>query len=464
MENGYLGLKELNGALAVLEGVKNASFGELVELQADAGVQGAEHRRYGQIVALSEDKALIQVFEGTAELTLSDTRTRLTGHPMELRLSPKILGRTFNGLGKPVDGLGAVRAETVRAVDGVPINPCDREYPRDYIHTGISAIDGMMTLIRGQKLPIFSGNGLPHQKLAAQIARQASIRDGEFAVVFAAMGISYDAAEYYKKSFAESGALERVVMYRNLSNEPAAERLITPKLALTAAEYLAFEQGMQVLVILSDMTAFAEALREVSSQRGEIPSRKGFPGYLYSEFAAIYERAGIIKGRKGSVTQLPILTMPGDDITHPIPDLTGYITEGQIVLGRALHSSNLYPPVDVLPSLSRLMKDGIGKNYTREDHKEVADQLFSSYAKVGEVRKLASVIGEEELSDTDRKYLEFGRAFEQQFLRQGEYENRSLEETLETGWKVLSILPPEELDRIERSGRWTHILFPPKET
>lgn len=464
MENGYLGLKELNGALAVLEGVKNASFGELVELQADAGVQGAEHRRYGQIVALSEDKALIQVFEGTAELTLSDTRTRLTGHPMELRLSPKILGRTFNGLGKPVDGLGAVRAETVRAVDGVPINPCDREYPRDYIHTGISAIDGMMTLIRGQKLPIFSGNGLPHQKLAAQIARQASIRDGEFAVVFAAMGISYDAAEYYKKSFAESGALERVVMYRNLSNEPAAERLITPKLALTAAEYLAFEQGMHVLVILSDMTAFAEALREVSSQRGEIPSRKGFPGYLYSEFAAIYERAGIIKGRKGSVTQLPILTMPGDDITHPIPDLTGYITEGQIVLGRALHSSNLYPPVDVLPSLSRLMKDGIGKNYTREDHKEVADQLFSSYAKVGEVRKLASVIGEEELSDTDRKYLEFGRAFEQQFLRQGEYENRSLEETLETGWKVLSILPPEELDRIERSDRWTHILFPPKET
>lgn len=464
MENGYLGLKELNGALAVLEGVKNASFGELVELQADAGVQGAEHRRYGQIVALSEDKALIQVFEGTAELTLSDTRTRLTGHPMELRLSPKILGRTFNGLGKPVDGLGAVRTETVRAVDGVPINPCDREYPRDYIHTGISAIDGMMTLIRGQKLPIFSGNGLPHQKLAAQIARQASIRDGEFAVVFAAMGISYDAAEYYKKSFAESGALERVVMYRNLSNEPAAERLITPKLALTAAEYLAFEQGMQVLVILSDMTAFAEALREVSSQRGEIPSRKGFPGYLYSEFAAIYERAGIIKGRKGSVTQLPILTMPGDDITHPIPDLTGYITEGQIVLGRALHSSNLYPPVDVLPSLSRLMKDGIGKDYTREDHKEVADQLFSSYAKVGEVRKLASVIGEEELSDTDRKYLEFGRAFEQQFLRQGEYENRTMEETLETGWKVLSILPPEELDRIERSGRWTHILFPPKET
>ena len=464
MENGYLGLKELNGALAVLDGVKNASFGELVELQADAGVQGAEHRRYGQIVALSEDKALIQVFEGTAELTLSDTRTRLTGHPMELRLSPKILGRTFNGLGKPVDGLGAVRAETVRAVDGVPINPCDREYPRDYIHTGISAIDGMMTLIRGQKLPIFSGNGLPHQKLAAQIARQASIRDGEFAVVFAAMGISYDAAEYYKKSFAESGALERVVMYRNLSNEPAAERLITPKVALTAAEYLAFEQGMQVLVILSDMTAFAEALREVSSQRGEIPSRKGFPGYLYSEFAAIYERAGIIKGRKGSVTQLPILTMPGDDITHPIPDLTGYITEGQIVLGRALHSSNLYPPVDVLPSLSRLMKDGIGKDYTREDHKEVADQLFSSYAKVGEVRKLASVIGEEELSDTDRKYLEFGRAFEQQFLRQGEYENRTMEETLETGWKVLSILPPEELDRIERSGGWTHILFPPKET
>ena len=463
MENGYLGLKEINGALVVLEGVRNASFGELVELQTDTGAQGAGHRRYGRIVALSEDKALIQVFEGTAGLTLSNTRTRLTGHPMELRLSKKILGRTFNGLGKPVDGLGEVHAETVRAVDGVPLNPCDREYPRNYIHTGISAIDGMMTLIRGQKLPIFSGNGLPHQKLAAQIVRQASTRDGEFAVVFAAMGISYDAAEYYKKSFAESGALERVVMYRNLSNEPAAERLIIPKLALTAAEYLAFEQGMQVLVILSDMTAFAEALREVSSQRGEIPSRKGFPGYLYSEFAALYERAGIVKGSGGSVTQIPILTMPGGDITHPIPDLTGYITEGQIVLGEVLHQSNIYPPIDVLPSLSRLMKDGIGKNYTREDHKEVADQLFSSYAKVGEVRKLASVIGEEELSDTDRKYLEFGRAFERQFLRQGEYENRSLEETLETGWKVLSILPPEELDRIERSGRWTHIPFPPKE-
>ncbi len=464
MENGYLGLKELNGALAVLEGVKNASFGELVELQTDTGAQGAEHRRYGQIVALSEDKALIQVFEGTAGLTLSHTHTRLTGHPMELRLSKKILGRTFNGLGKPVDGLGAVHAETVRAVDGVPMNPCEREYPRDYIHTGISAIDGMMTLIRGQKLPIFSGNGLPHQKLAAQIVRQASIRDGEFAIVFAAMGISYDAAEYYKKSFAEGGALERVVMYRNLSNEPAAERLITPKVALTAAEYLAFEHDMQVLVILSDMTAFAEALREVSSQRGEIPSRKGFPGYLYSEFAALYERAGIVKGSGGSVTQIPILTMPGGDITHPIPDLTGYITEGQIVLGEVLHHSNLYPPIDVLPSLSRLMKDGIGKDYTREDHREVADQLFSSYAKAGEVRKLASVIGEEELSDTDRKYLEFGRAFEREFLRQGEYENRSMEETLEIGWRVLSILPPEELDRIERSGKWTHIHFPPKGT
>lgn len=443
----YLGLSEINGPLIVLEGVQDAFYEEIVEFV----VEGNQVKK-GRIVALEEDKAIIQVFDSTDDMSLKNTHTRLTGHPMEIGLSEEILGRTFNGMGEPIDGLGKIRPEVVRDVNGLPMNPCTREYPRNYIRTGVSAIDGLTTLIRGQKLPIFSGNGLPHDQLAAQIVEQASLGENseeEFGIVFAAMGVKYDVAEFFRRRFEESGAAAHVTMFLNLSNDPVVERLITPKVALTAAEYLAFEKNMHILVILTDMTSYAEAMREVSSLKGEIPSRKGYPGYLYSELACLYERAGIVKGRKGSVTQIPILTMPNDDITHPIPDLTGYITEGQIVLERSLHQKNVYPPINVLPSLSRLMKDGIGAEYTREDHQDVANQLFSSYARVGEARDLASVIGEDELSDTDKKYLEFGTAFEQQFVAQGVNENRSIEETLDIGWKLLYILPKEELDRID---------------
>lgn len=443
----YLGLSEINGPLIVLEGVQDAFYEEMVEFV----VEGNETKK-GRIVALEDDKAVIQVFDTTDNMSLKNTHTRLTGHPMEIGLSEEILGRTFNGMGVPIDGLGKIKPEVVRDVNGLPMNPCTREYPRNYIQTGISAIDGLTTLIRGQKLPIFSGNGLPHDQLAAQIVEQASLgadSEEEFGIVFAAMGVKYDVAEFFRRRFEESGAASHVTMFLNLSNDSVVERLITPKVALTAAEYLAFEKNMHILVILTDMTSYAEAMREVSSLKGEIPSRKGYPGYLYSELATLYERAGIVKGCKGSVTQIPILTMPNDDITHPIPDLTGYITEGQIVLERALHQKNVYPPINVLPSLSRLMKDGIGEKYTREDHQDVANQLFSSYARVGEARDLASVIGEEELSPTDKKYLEFGTAFEQQFVAQGQNENRSMEETLSIGWQLLHILPKEELDRID---------------
>lgn len=448
----YLGLSEINGPLIVVEGVQDAFYDEIVEFGVDTGNGGPREKKLGRIVEINEDKAVIQVFENTAEMSLLNTHTRLTGHPMEIGLSEDILGRTFNGLGEPIDGLGPIKAKVWRDVNGQPLNPCTREYPRNYIRTGISAIDGLTTLIRGQKLPIFSGNGLPHDQLAAQIVEQASLgedSDEEFAIVFAAMGVKYDVAEYFKRTFEECGASAHVAMFLNLSNDPVVERLITPKVALTAAEYLAFEKNMHILVILTDMTSFAEAMREVSSLKGEIPSRKGYPGYLYSELAALYERAGIVKGSSGSVTQIPILTMPNDDITHPIPDLTGYITEGQIVLERALHQKTIYPPINVLPSLSRLMKDGIGAKYTREDHQDVANQLFSSYARVGEARDLASVIGEDELSPTDKKYLRFGTAFEQQFVGQGPNENRTIDETLDIGWSLLKILPREELDRID---------------
>lgn len=371
---------------------------------------------------------------------------------MEIALSPDILGRTFNGIGQPIDGLGEIIPEKKEDVNGKPLNPVTREYPRNYIRTGISAIDGLTTLIRGQKLPIFSGNGLPHDQLAAQIVKQASLGDNsdeEFAIVFAAMGVKYDVANFFRRTFEESGVSSHVVMFLNLANDPVVERLITPKVALTAAEYLAFEKSMHILVILTDMTSFAEAMREVSSSKGEIPSRKGYPGYLYSELATIYERAGIVAGVNGSVTQIPILTMPNDDITHPIPDLTGYITEGQIVLDRAMHGQSIYPPINVLPSLSRLMKDGIGAGYTREDHQDIANQLFSSYAKVGEARNLASVIGEDELSPIDKKYLAFGKAFETEFVGQGAMENRSIIDTLNIGWRLLRMLPKEELDRVD---------------
>lgn len=443
----YLGLSAINGPLVVLEGVQGASFDEIVEMTV-----GGTERKLGRIVEVYEDKAIIQVFEGTEGMALRNTHTRLTGHPMELAVSEDMLGRTFNGIGVPIDGLGDIRSELRLDVNGKPLNPVTREYPRNYIRTGISAIDGLTTLIRGQKLPIFSGNGLPHDNLAAQIVQQASLGEDseeDFAIVFAAMGVKYDVADFFRRTFEESGVSSHVAMFINLANDPVVERLITPKVALTLAEYLAFEKGMHILVILTDMTAFAEAMREVSSSKGEIPSRKGFPGYLYSELATIYERAGIVAGRKGSVTQIPILSMPNDDITHPIPDLTGYITEGQIVLDRNLYGQSIYPPINVLPSLSRLMKDGIGEGYTRADHQDVANQLFSCYAKVGDARALASVIGEDELSPLDKKYLKFGKEFERRFVGQEPTENRTIIDTLAIGWDLLGLLPREELDRID---------------
>ena len=420
----YLGLSSINGPLIAIEGVQDAFFDEIVEF-----VVNGNERKLGRIVEIYEDKAVIQVFEGTDNMSLLNTHTRLTGHPMEISLSPDMLGRTFNGIGQPIDDMGPITSNLKRDVNGLPLNPVTREYPRNYIRTGISAIDGLTTLIRGQKLPIFSGNGLPHDQLAAQI-------------------VKHDVADFFRRTFEESGVADHVAMFLNLANDPVVERLITPKVALTVAEYLAFEQNMHILVILTDMTSFAEAMREVSSSKGEIPSRKGFPGYLYSELATIYERAGIVQGKNGSVTQLPILTMPNDDITHPIPDLTGYITEGQIVLDRGLHSQSVYPPINILPSLSRLMKDGIGEGYTREDHQDLANQLFSAYAKVGEARNLASVIGEDELSPIDKKYLEFGKEFEERYIGQGLFENRSIETTLDLGWELLGKLPREELDRV----------------
>ena len=443
----YLGLSSINGPLIALEGVQDAFYDEIV----DFVVNGKEHKM-GRIVEVYKDKAIIQVFEGTENMSLNNTHTRLTGHPMEIGLSEEMLGRTFNGIGEPIDDLGPITVEEVRDVNGLPLNPVRREYPRNYIRTGISAIDGLTTLIRGQKLPIFSGNGLPHDQLAAQIVKQASLggsTNEDFAIVFAAMGVKHDVADFFRRTFEESGVANHVAMFLNLANDPVVERLITPKVALTAAEYLAFEKNMHILVILTDMTSFAEAMREVSSSKGEIPSRKGYPGYLYSELATLYERAGIVEGVNGSVTQLPILTMPNDDITHPIPDLTGYITEGQIVLDRNLHGQAIYPPISVLPSLSRLMKDGIGEGYTRADHQDVANQLFSCYAKVGDARALASVIGEDELSPLDKRYLVFGKAFESEFVGQSETENRSITETLDKGWELLGLLPKEELDRID---------------
>ena len=442
----HIGLKEINGPLVVLDDVEGASFEELVQLHLENGSV-----RLGRIVQIMGKRVVVQVFEGTDGLSLNNTTTEFTGHPMEIALSKEILGRIFNGAGKPIDGLGDIYADQYADINGQPINPVSRVYPQNYIRTGISAIDAMMTLIRGQKLPIFSDSGLSHNKLAVQIVRQAKIAEDNgqgFGIVFAAMGVNNDVADYFKAKFQESGVLERVAMFVNLANDPIIERILTPRCALTAAEYLAYQHNMHILVILTDMTSYAEAVREFSSSKGEIPGRKGFPGYLYSDFASLYERAGIIKGASGSVTQIPILTMPNGDITHPIPDLTGYITEGQIVLDRALAQQGIYPPIAVLPSLSRLMKDGIGEGFTRADHADVSNQLFACYAKVSDARALASVIGEEELSETDKAYMEFGRQFEQNFIQQGENEDRTMEQTLELGWDLLCILPKEELDRI----------------
>ena len=441
----HIGLKEINGSLVVLDDVDNASNEEMVELHLDDGSV-----RAGRIVKIDGKRVVIQVFEGTRGVSMVNTRTRLSGHPMELPLSPEILGRVFDGLGRPIDGMGEVYPTCRRDVNGAPINPVSRVYPRDYINTGISSIDALATLIRGQKLPIFSGSGMKHNELAVQIVQQASIKDNsEFAIVFAAMGVKNDVAEYFRRSFESAKVMDRVVMFLNLSNDPIIERILTPRCALTAAEYLAFDLGMHILVILTDMTSYAEALREFSSSKGEIPGRKGFPGYLYSDLASLYERAGIVKGKGGSVTQIPILTMPNDDITHPIPDLTGYITEGQIVLDRDLDTRGIYPPVSVLPSLSRLMKDGIGAGYTRDDHSMLSNQLFASYAKVQDAKALASVIGEDELSAADKQLMEFGRVFEQRFINQGYTENRTIEETLDLGWELLSMLPREQLDRVD---------------
>lgn len=443
----YVGVKEINGSLIVLDGVDNVSFEEIVDVRLDDGTI-----RQGRVVQIDGNRVVIQIFEGTRNISLVNTRTRLTGHPMEMPLSPEVLGRVFNGAGKPIDGLGEIFPDKRMNINGTPINPVSRVYPKNYINTGISTIDTLMTLIRGQKLPIFSGSGMKHNELAVQIATQAKISDNEnsnFCIVFAAMGVKNDVAEYFRRSFDESGVLQKVVMFLNLSNDPIIERTLTPRCALTTAEYLAFELNMHVLVIMTDMTSYAEALREFSSSKGEIPGRKGFPGYLYSDLASLYERAGMIKGKTGSVTQIPILTMPNDDITHPVPDLTGYITEGQIVLDRTLEGKGFYPAVSVLPSLSRLMKDGIGKGFTREDHSAVANQLFASYARVMEARSLASVIGEEELSPTDKKFIEFGKLFESLFVNQGFNANRTISESLDLGWKLLSTLPKEELDRID---------------
>lgn len=443
----YLGLSEINGSLVILENVKDASFDEIIEFTVND-----TEKKMGRIVALYEDKAVVQVFESTDDMSLNNVRSRLTGAPMQITLSKDILGRTFNGVGKPIDNLSPILAGKKYNVNGLPLNPMKRVYPRNFIQTGFSAIDGLTTLIRGQKLPIFSGNGLPHDRLAAQLVRQAGIEDSgsdDFAVVFAAMGVKNDVASFFKQSFEESNVTDHVVMFINLANDPVVERLITPKIALTTAEYLAYECNMNILVIMTDITSYCEAMREVSSSRGEIPSRKGYPGYLYSDLASLYERAGIVQGSKGSVTQIPILTMPNDDITHPIPDLTGYITEGQIVLDRSLHAAGVYPPISVLPSLSRLMKDGIGEGYTRADHQDLANQLFSCYAKVFDARNLASVIGEDELSYTDKKYLKFGIAFEKEYVSQRSDENRTIEETLDKGWELLSLLPAKELDRVD---------------
>ncbi len=441
----YTGLSEMQGSLVALEGVRGVTYDELAEFTLDNG-----ERRYGRIIAIEGEKAVLQVFEGTDGIDMEHVNTRFTGSPVTLPMSKEILGRIFDGAGKPLDGLKEIFPDERRDINGSAINPVSRQYPRSCILTGISSIDATATLIRGQKLPIFSGAGMSHNELAAQIVRQARIGDSteEFAIVFCAMGVKNDTAEFFKKDFEQSGALGRVVMYLNMASDPIIERILAPRCALTAAEYMAFTHGYHVLVIMTDMTSYCEALREFSSSKGEIPSRKGFPSYMYSDLASLYERAGMIRGKNGSVTQVPILTMPNDDISHPIPDLTGYITEGQIVLSRELEQKGIYPPVSILPSLSRLMKDGVGEGFTREDHSDLSNQLFAAYSRVQEARSLASVIGEDELGEIDHKYMEFGRRFENEFIVQGMREDRTLSETLDLGWKLLSLLPRTELSRV----------------
>ena len=442
----YTSVCEVAGPLMIVENVRGVSYAEVVEIELPSG-----EKRRGQVLEAAENRAVVQVFEGTRGIDTSTTKVRFTGETVKLGVSSEMLGRILDGRGRPIDKGPKIIPEDELDIHGYPINPTAREYPREFIQTGISTIDGMNTLVRGQKLPIFSGSGLPHNDLAAQIARQAKVlgKEEEFAVVFAAMGITFEEASFFMRDFERTGALEKVTAFINLANDPAIERIITPRMALTTAEYFAYELGMHVLVILTDMTNYCEALREISAAREEVPGRRGYPGYMYTDLATIYERAGRVHGKKGSITQMPILTMPDDDITHPIPDLTGYITEGQVVLSRELHRKGIYPPVDVLPSLSRLMKGGIGKGMTREDHANVSDQLYSAYAEGRDLRDLVAVVGEEALTDKDRKYLEFADRFEREFVNQGRYEDRDIETTLTIGWDLLSILPERELKRVK---------------
>lgn len=445
MPKEYKTIREVVGPLMLVDQVEGVKYDELVKIKQASGEE-----RIGKVLEVNEDKALVQLFSSSQGLKISTAKATFLGHGIEIKLAPDILGRVFDGMGRPIDDGGEIIPTVVRDINGSPLNPVARDYPSEFIQTGISAIDGLNTLVRGQKLPIFSGSGLPHARLAAQIARQAKVlgKDEEFAVVFAAVGITFEEADFFIQDFKRSGAIERSVLFMNLANDPAIERIATPRMAITCAEYLAYDLGMHVLVIITDITNYAEALREVSAARKEVPGRRGYPGYMYTDLASLYERAGRIKGKKGSITQIPILTMPEDDKTHPIPDLTGYITEGQIILSRELYLKGIFPPIDVLPSLSRLKDKGIGEGKTREDHAETMNQLFSAYARGKEAKELSTILGEAALSDMDKLYAQFATEFELQYVSQGYHEARSIEETLDLGWKLLTILPKSELKRI----------------
>ena len=445
MRKEYKTIREVAGPLMLVDQVEGVKYDELVEIEQSDG-----RIRRGKVLEINQDKALLQLFEGSQRLRITDSSAKFLGHSIELAVAPDMLGRVFDGMGRPIDGGAELIPEKRLDINGAPINPAARDYPNEFIQTGISAIDGLNTLVRGQKLPVFSGSGLPHANLAAQIARQAKVRGtGEgFAVVFAAVGITFEEADFFTSDFRATGAIDRTVTFINLANDPAIERIATPRMALTAAEYLAYDLGMHVLVIITDITNYAEALREVSAARKEVPGRRGYPGYLYTDLATMYERAGRIKGNPGSITMIPILSMPEDDITHPIPDLTGYITEGQIILGRELHRKGVTPPINVLPSLSRLKDKGIGRGKTREDHADTMNQLFAAYSRGKDAKELAVILGDAALSDTDKLYARFADAFEEEYVSQGFYTNRSIEETLDLGWKLLSILPRAELKRI----------------
>ena len=441
----YKTISNLSGPLMMVEKVEDVSYDELAEVRLATG-----ERRRGRVLEIAEDKALVQVYEGSTGIDVNTTQIRFLGDVLKLPVSKEMLGRIFNGRGDPIDGGAPIIPEASLDVNGNPMNPFSRDFPSEFIQTGISTIDGMNPLVRGQKLPIFSGSGMPHNQMAAQIARQATVISGHanFAVVFAAMGITFEEASFFMEDFRKTGALERTVMFINLADDPAIERISTPRLALTCAEYLAFEKGMHVLVILTDLTNYCEALREISAARKEVPGRRGYPGYLYTDLATMYERAGRLRGKEGSITQLPILTMPEDDKTHPIPDLTGYITEGQIILARGLHRKGIYPPVDVMPSLSRLKDKGIGKGKTREDHADLMNQLFAAYSRGKEAKELAVILGEGALSEEDKAFAKFADLFEDKYVRQGEYENRTIDETLLLGWQLLTIVPVRELKRV----------------